>query len=104
MTKINFKAIDNDICSGNGLTAYVRLGELIEMDLVIELTDIRHGIVEVELTEKGQAVLAQAPSELDTDTPDSHRHLRDDSDLMGLLKLCQTGNLGQTQGIVRGNP
>lgn len=84
--------------------AYIRLGELIEMGLVIQRGGSRHGIVEVELTEKGQAVLAQYLSELDTDTPDSHRHLRDDSDLMDLLKLCQTGNLDQTQETARGTP
>lgn len=103
MAKINFRTLGNRVCD-TSLMAYIRLGELIGMGLVTQNGNLSHGIAEVELTEKGQAVLAQVSSELDTDIPDSHRHLRDDSDLMDLLKLCQTGNLGQTQETVRENP
>lgn len=104
MAKINLKALAKRAYESNSLLAYIRLGELIEMGLIVQHSICRHGVVEVSLTEKGQAFLVQVSSESDIDTPDSLRHLHDDADLMGLLELCRTGNLDQTQETVQENP
>lgn len=87
-----------------GLMAYIRLGRLIGMGLIVQKGSIRNGMVELELTGKGRDVLAQEFSGPDTDSLDNRQLQRVDYCLLGLLENCQKDSPCQTLATERESP